>query len=339
MVNKINTCGGSRPTKPVRSSPGEARVRTRMTSRLRALPLVLCLVAGACGGSEESVASSDAGSEEGMTQDSGASEGNSEESGSTSGDETGEEAGATGSNVSILWTAPEGMDPTTIAVSPDGAQVAVGFEAPVSIEAAPVMIVVFDVASGAEAWRSQLEDGGNLGLGSLMFTSAGVSFFAGSFDGSQIVTFGQGGEVTLVIGIDSICAQFLNGGVSPNENVAYTVVPGGFCRVDLTTADVVQLDVHDLDSGADLVDSIRFDAAGNLVATYTDGNFAVTSVTLEPRTLISNGPANAEPISVGDSYKDQLAEGLGISSGNRVAASADGSTIALLQPGSIEILG
>ena len=240
--------------------------------------------------------------------------------------------------ISISWTSPEGMDPVGLAVSPDGARVAVGFASPLGLEAASAEVIVFDVASGEDIWRAPIEDAGLLGLGGMMFTTTGVSFYKADFEGTTIVTLSDG-AVTAEIPIDSECAQFLNGTVHPTDNVAYTVVPGGFCRVDLNTGATTSIRSSDLSEGAELVDSISYGAAGDLVATFSDADFATVSLALDPTTMASTGPASGEPEPLGDLYRDRLAEGPALASGTRVAASPDRSVIALLQPDSIEVLG
>ncbi len=298
--------------------------RSKRLFRFGALLVALGMVASACGSSSD-------------TENADAA--TAEESSGEQDDGSQPAEGDANTSATISWTAPDGMEPAELAVSPDGSHVAIGFTPPLGLEVTGAEIVVFDVTSGEEAWRASIDDAGVAGLGGMMFTTTGVSFYRLDFDGTTIVTLGDGGAVLAETPIDSECQQFLNGTVHPNDNVAYTVVPGGFCRVDLSSGEATSIRSSDLSEGAELVDSIRYDAADNLVATFKDVDFVAVSLALNPTTMASNGPAPGEPEPLGDLYRDRLIEGLNLSSGTRVASSPDRSVIALLQPGSIEVLG
>ena len=227
------------------------------------------------------------------------------------------------------------MDPATIAVSPGGDQVAGGFQ---STSASNAEVVVFDVASGNEAWRSSIDDAGDFGLGTLMFTNAGVSFYLTTLDGSQIVTFTDGD--TSMVDVDFECAQFVSGTVDPTENAAFTVVPGGICRVDLSSGEFIPVAVGDLLEGAiGSNGSIEFGADGSLVATVTNENGAPVAIAVDPATLAAIGPVDEVPSRLDTEYRDLLVEGLSLASGDRIASSPDRLTIVLLQPDALEIVG
>ncbi len=242
--------------------------RTRRTTGMTAVAVALVLVAGACGGSDDN--QTDDGQDQATQSEAGDEQ--------SSGDEpVADESGGTGAAASIAWTAPDGMDASTIAVSPGGDQVAIGFS---SMEPG-VEIVVFDVASGAEAWRGSIDDAGAFGLGELMFTTAGVSFHSTDLEGSQIVTFTDGN--TSMVDAPTECAQFVSGTVDPTQNVAYTVVPGGFCRVDLSTGATMEVAAGDLLEGAVGANgSIRYVADGTLVATMMGPDGAPVAVECRP---------------------------------------------------------
>ncbi len=243
-----------------------------------------------------------------------------------------DQEGAAGS---IAWTAPDGMDAATIAVSPGGDQVAVGFQ---STSATDAEVVVLDVASGNEAWRGSIDDVGDFGLGGLMFTTAGVSFYLTTLEGSQIVTF-TGGD-TSTIDVDFECAQFVSGTVHPTENVAYTVVPGGICRVDLSTGEFTAVTVGDLLPGSiGSNGSIAFAPDGSLVATVTNADGAPQGISVDPATLAAIEPVDELPSRLETEYRDLLVAGPSISSGDRIASSPDRSTIVLLQPDSLDVIG
>ncbi len=302
--------------------------RKRRATGVPAVALAFVLVAGACG--SDDTADTDIGQEQATEQDSdGAADASDDGSDASAGDES----GATGATASIPWTAPDGTNPSTIAVSPGGDQVVVGF----SSTEPGAEIVVFDVASGAEAWRASIDDAGAFGLGGLMFTTAGVSFYLTDLDGSQIVTFTDG-DTSMVTAPDQ-CAQFVSGTVDATQNVAYTVVPAGFCRVDLSTGAVVEATVGDLLDGAVALNgSIRYAADGSLVATMADADGAPTAIAVDPATLTAIGPVGELPPRLENVYGDLLVDGPVLASGDRVAGTPDGSTIVLLQPSTIDVV-
>ncbi len=301
--------------------------RTRRTTGMTALVLALILVASACGSDGDT--QTDDGQDQATDQDAGTGE-------DSSGDEpVADESGGNAVAASIAWTAPDGMDASTIAVSPGGDQVAIAFS---SMEPG-AEIVVFDVASGAEAWRGSIEDAGAFGLGGLMFTTEGVSFHSTTFDGSQIVTFTDGNSSTTAA-VPTECAQFLSGTVDPTQNVAYTVVPGGFCRVDLSTGATLEVAAGDLLEGAlGANGSIRYVADGTLVATMMGPDGAPVAVSVDPTTLTAIAPVAEVPVRLENLYGDLLVAGPSLAAGDRIASTPDGSTVVLLQPTTIEVLG
>lgn len=318
----------------------------RVVGRIGAAVLALCLVAAACGGGDAEVDGDTAPAGEtedkvgtGEAADVATDSTEASDADAGDGEVNADVDGAAGSTTSFSWAAPDGMAPTTIAVSPDGSQVAIGFVAPPEVLGTRAEIVVYDVSSGSEAWRGTVDDAGISGLGGLMFTNAGASFFNFDLEGVQIVTLGEGGAFAAEVPVGFECAQFLNGAVDGSANVAYSVVPGGFCRVDLATGSIVAVTAQDLDEGAALLHSIRFDESSKLVATYTDEDFETFSVYVDPATLALDGPAAGEPPSAADTHGELLVDGVNAGSGDRVAASADGSTVALLQPGTVDVLG
>ncbi len=298
------------------------RRHTHRSTGIPAVALAFVLVAGACG--SDDAAETDNGQDQAAEQDAdSAAEGD----GTEGADEP------TGVAASISWTAPDGMNPSTMAVAPGGDQVVVGFS---SMEPG-AEIVVFDVASGAEAWRASIDDAGAFGLGGLMFTTAGVSFYQTDLEGSQIVTFTD--TDTSTVAASDACAQFLSGTVDPTQNVAYTVVPGGFCRVDLSTGATVEATADDLLDGAvGSNSSIQYAADGSLVATVMGADGAPAAIAVDPATLTAIGPVGEVPPRLENVYGDLLVDGPSLASGDRIASTPDGSTIVLLQPSTIEVI-
>lgn len=267
----------------------------------------MCLIAGACGGSEEGVGSED------------------------------EDRTVTPFS-SISWDLPEDMEVGSIAVSSDGTQVALAFRWRVRTEMRPVEIIVFDISSGAEAWRRRFEDVGDFHLGDMAFTDAGVSLFLRANKQLKIVTLREETGAVHVIQLESPCSRTSVSATPPSEDVVYMLGIGGYCRVDLSTGDVVRLGMFDLGEDTRLLKSLRFDTTGNLVATYKDGNREVISIILSKVTLAPEGPANGEPPDLVDLYGEYLLAGPRLSDSNRMSRSGDGSTIVLLQSRSVDVL-
>ncbi len=305
--------------------------------RLAAVAAAVSLFGAACGSGESDGAS---GAEES------AASGDAVESSSDSADGADGEAtdgGAQGDvAASVPWSAPDGMTVAAIAASPSGDQVALSFSAPPGLEAAASEVVVYDVASGAEVWRSVVEDGGLFGLSTLLFVDAGVVGFKTGYEGSSLVAFDTAGVVS-EIETDAAgdCVQYLNGDVDAGANVAYTVNPGGFCRLDLVTGATVNVRADDLISAqAGLMESIRFDGDGALVASFTDSDFTAYTYVLDPQTLavLDDSSTRTEPASRTEALESMLDGSVNLSSESRLAESADGSVVAVLQPDRVDVV-
>lgn len=297
--------------------------------------LSLALLASACGSDGTSAPS--AGDAEATTAETESAEQSPSEAGGDSAN--GDAAGS--AVASFAYTAPDGMEPHTIGVSPSGDRVAVGFEAPPTAEATPGQVVVYEADSGTELWRVEIDDVGIAGIGKLIFTDGGVSFAKLLIDESALVTLNDGaviGDITL--SNSSLCNQFLNGVVDRSASVYFTVVPGGVCRVDVSDASTIELSGEDFAPAAVMVNSIRWDAEGALVVSYSDEDFVSFAATIDPVsfTVIETNQAAAEPQSAADRYGSQLEEGLVLSAEARTAQSPDGSTAALLQPGRVDVI-
>ena len=302
------------------------------------LLLAIVLVASACSADESVVV------DESSTSDAAAStaadtQSDPDTADSSASDGTGSQEAASGGGSSLIgYTAPDGMDASAIALSADGSQVAIGFGPPPTGLATPATIVVYDVASGAEAWRGEIADAGAFGVSQLFFAPGGVGFFQLATSGTELVVASSSAE-PIGRAVDSGCAQLLNGAVDEASNALYSVVPGGFCRLDMSSGTAVSLSADAVVPGGVLADSIRFDNASNLVVTVTDGDFATTSHIVDPVTLTVAGSATGEPVAAADVFRDRLVSGVNLSSDSRVAASRDGSVVALLQPDAIEVVG
>ena len=250
--------------------------------------------------------------------------------------------GASGEVASaISWVAPDGMTPSTMAISPDGSQVAVSFAAPLGSVTASAEVIVYDVTSGAEVWRYATEDGGLYGYGDLVFTSAGLTAMSSTFEGVQLVRFDATGtpNTDVMVEAGSPCGQFLNGTVDLTSDVYYTVIPSGFCRVDISTGATTELKVEDIEAGSQVADSIRFGSGGVLVASFPNADFEARTVAIDPVSFTAQGDAGQpEPASAGDLFGDRLQEGVNLSSDSRAVSTPDGSVTALLQPATIEVI-
>lgn len=304
---------------------------------LTALLLALSLAATACGGGSDGATDDDSSAEssEGASSNDGDSGAASETR-----DAGGSDDGATGEGVSatIAWTAPDGMDPVEIVMSPDGSRFAIAFAGPVAPEAQPGEIVVFDVASASELWRVSIDDIGILGF-ELVYTDAGVTNLAATLETTNAITYADGAVVSDVPLDD--CWQFLNGAVLEGETVFFTVLPGAVCRVDVSSGATTLLSLEEIAPGAALVNSIRFDADGTLLIAYQDQNFAALTASVDPAGLTVTDPnsGRTEPPSAADRFGSQLDGDVFASSEARAAQSADGSIVALIQSGRVDIIG
>ncbi len=310
----------------------------RISTSTRALSVLasLTLATSACGiiGGDDDTATGTAASEPTATD-----EGATPASDAAEGAEAA--APATGVTASIPWVAPEGMTLTASAVSPDGSLVALAFAETAGLETISAEIVEYEIASGAEAWRTPIEDAGLFGPASLMYTDSGVSMMLLDLDGNRLITTQGPSVAAQLTGITpDVCGQFLNGTVDAAAVAAFTVTPGGFCRIDLRSGTVVEIQAADLVTGGSLADSIRYDESGNLVASVTDQDFVPHFFVVDPATLQPIEAAAGEPPSGADLYGDLLEDGAGIlgSSETRVAQTADGSTTAIVQPDRIDVV-
>lgn len=304
---------------------------TSATRRVLSLIVAVVLLAAACSADESVVAVEENAASDATGSDSGSSDpATSSDAGST------DVAESTGSF--IAYGAPEGMSASALAVSADGSQVAVGFSPPPGGLAPPATIVVYDVASQSEAWRGEIADAGAFGISELFFTQSGVGYFKLTTAAVELITLSPGAAPT-AMPLEAGCTQLLNGAVDASSNALYSVIPSGFCRLDLSSGAAVTLSADAVVPGGVLSDSIRFDESSNLVVTVTDGDFATTSHIVDRATLAVSGSAAGEPADPADLYRDRLQSGVNLSSGSRVAANLDGSVVALLQPSDIEIIG
>ncbi|MEM9133461.1 MAG: hypothetical protein AAF962_13540 [Actinomycetota bacterium] len=309
---------------------------TTPPTRLAALLTAVTLLGSACsliGGDDTDTAAGTAVSEPSATDAAAAP--------ATEGAEAAAPAPAAGVTASIPWVAPDGMTLTASAVSPDGQRVALAFAGQPGLEAVAAEVVEYDIASGAEAWRVPIEDGGLFGPASLIYTDNGISTLLIGLDGNRLITT-SGPAIAAEIGevTPDVCAQHLNGTVDAAANVSYTVIPSGFCRFDLTSGAFVQVSADELVEGGVISDSIRYDDAGNLVATVSDDDFVTHFLVVDPNTLQPTGEAGAEPPSGADLYGDLLEEGatVAVSSETRVAQTADRSVTAIVQPDRIDVV-
>ncbi len=311
---------------------------TSATRRVLSLIVAVVLLAAACSADESVVAVEEnaASDATGSASDSGSADSGSSDPATSSDAGSTDLAESTGSF--IAYGAPEGMSASALAVSADGSQVAVGFSPPPGGLAAPATIVVYDVASQSEAWRGEIADAGAFGISELFFTQSGVGYFKLTTAAVELITLSPGAAPT-AMPLEAGCTQLLNGAVDASSNALYSVIPSGFCRLDLSSGAAVTLSADAVVPGGVLSDSIRFDESSNLVVTVTDGDFATTSHIVDRATLAVSGSAAGEPADPADLYRDRLQSGVNLSSGSRVAANLDGSVVALLQPSDIEIIG
>ncbi len=99
-----------------------------------------------------------------------------------SGADDGSETAGTEVATTIAWAAPDGMNPSGIAVSPAGDRVAMAFSTPPGLEGVPSELVVYDVAAGAEAWRVAIDGAGLAGLDTMVFLEDRVVEFRRGFE-------------------------------------------------------------------------------------------------------------------------------------------------------------
>lgn len=308
----------------------------RSLRSLAAVFLGVSLVAAACGGgSDDAGSTSDDTPSDGTTS----AEAAATDTEAADGEAASGDAASSGvASASIPWSAPEGFDATEIEMSPDGSRFAIAFAGPIAPDAQPGEIVVFDVASASELWRVSIDDIGILGF-NLVFTDAGVTNLASTFEGTTAITYDDGAVVSETPLAD--CGQFLNGTVAASGPVFFTVLPGGVCRVDVTSGAETVLALEDITPGSGLVNSIRFDADGTLLVAYQDQDFASATASVDPATLTiaEANTGRTEPLSAADRFGSQLDGDVFASSEARAAQSADGSIVGLLQSGQVDIVG
>lgn len=314
--------------------------------RLLGLALTLAVLAAACGGSEDDPAGIDPPADE-STPDSDTSEDGETPAATGAPDDSDSDsdsaapASSDGTASSIAWTAPDGGDPVAVAVSPDGSRVALGFAGELAADSQPGDIVVFDTTTSSELWRVTVDDVGFSGL-NLVYTSAGVTAVVATFDGSTVATYNNGSLVSEAPVADIDCGQFLNGVADPAAPAFFTVIPGGACRVDVTSGASTKLTVADIATGVGRVPSVRWDGDVLLVAyeADTDAGFVSDTASVDPAafTVLEAATGRAEPPSAADRFGDRLEDGIFSSSEARSAQSPDGTTVALIQPGRIDIV-
>jgi hypothetical protein len=121
--------------------------------------------------------------------------------------------------------------------------------------------------------------------------------------------------------------------------VFYTVIPGGFCRVDISTGATTELAVEDIEAGSLRADSIRFGTDGTLVASFSNADFEARTVAIDPVSFGSQGDAGQpQPATAGDLFGDRIEQGMNLTSDSRAATTPDRSVTALLQLATIEVI-
>lgn len=312
--------------------------RLARLAKVPALVVVAGLLAAACGGGDAPSSVADATPEAAGQQESGGAVGGGSDDPSSA-------------DVSIVasFAQPSGdLAPSAITISPDGSQAAVAYLPPATGQVSSTDIVTFDTTSGAEVSRVVIEDSGPLGVEDLFWSSGGLrAMFRNSEFATVLVAIDSAGAVGPPVVIDPVeCGQYLGGSLDTSAEVFYTIVPGGFCRVDLRSGAGLTVSANEYVVEIGQLFGIVFADDGALVVSLngsvSDGDFVQLSLEVDPATLLPvDGNPVDEPLpspllTAATAQLDTVVATM--SSDRRVAVSADGATAVLVQDGRVDVM-